>query len=372
MFRDKCRSLLLVSAVLAFCAFASIARADTSDSCSDAQVALKDKIAAIENRYKAKMQEKKTEYDQTAKQIQRDADESQPTTVGAILKFDVKVDWKDTTLVFDTPTVTLNQTRIILGLPDVTLNQQKWVYDLPATRIENQKVGQHPEITCDHALIPSCTVEWKDNIVGVPVFYMERHETILGVPEFALRDQTIIFGVPAITMQRQQFILGLPQITVTNVNAEVDAVQSEASAFQHKAEMESTQLAAAMKTEIRTTASNELHGVFQCERVRLETNRSQALSQIDTEIAKAKAAAQAARDNHADASAKTADAVVAQIVATRAAVNAEFDDAAKKLNDSERDALNSFVAGKPGTPTNNVGRAAGGVAAKPALHADSR
>jgi len=326
--------------------------ADAPGSCSEAQAALKDKIAAIEASYKARMQEKRAEYDEAAKKIQHDADDSQPTAVGAIVKFDIKVDWKDTSIVFDLPTVTLNQTTMILGLPDVTIKQQKWIYDLPATRLENQKVGQHPEITCDHAFIPHCTVEWKDNIVGVPVFYMERHETILGVPEFAIHDQQLIFGVPAVTMQRQQIIMGLPWITVKNVDAEVDAVQSEASEFQHKAENDSTQITAAMKTEIRTTASTEIHHVFLCERTQLESNRSQALSQIDTEIAKAKAAAQAARDNHADASAKSADAVVAQIIATRAAVNAQFDDAAKKLEDSERTALDSFVAGKPGTPMN--------------------
>jgi hypothetical protein len=348
--------------VLAFL-FNFNAPSEAPDSCADVRAALKEKLDAIQDRYKTQIEKKKEEYGQAAKKIQHDSDESKPTPVGAVLRFDLKVDWKDTSIVFDMPTVKLNQTRIIMGLPDVTLKQQKWVYDLPATRMENQKVGQHPEVTCDHAVIPSCTVEWKDNITSVPVVYMERHETVLGIPEFSVRNQVIIIGVPAIAMQRQEFMLGLPQITVKNVTAEVDTVQKETSDFQRKAETESTQLAAAMKAEIRTTTATELHGVFQCERVRLETNRSQALSQIDTEIAKAKVAAQSARDNHADASAKTADAVVAQIVATRVAVNAQFDDAAKKLDSSEKETVDSLIAGKPGTAvTAKAARTSGAVA----------
>jgi hypothetical protein len=323
----------------------SMAVADSS-GCADAQASLQAKMKSIQDSYKAKMDQKKVEYDQTAKKIRDESDESKPSDVGAVLKFDFKVDWKDQTLIFDTPTVTLTQTKMILGLPQVTLNQQKWIYDLPATRLENQKVGQHPEITCDHAFIPHCTVEWKDNIVGVPVFYMERHETILGVPEFAVRDQTIIMGIPALTMQRQTFILGLPQFTLKNVTVEQEKVQKDVSSFQHQAENESAQLAAGMKTEIQTVASTEVHGVFQCQRASLEANRAQALAQIDSEIAKTKAAAQAARDTHSDATAKTADAVVAQIVATRAAVNAQFDDAANKLEQSEKAVVQSLIAPK--------------------------
>jgi hypothetical protein len=102
----------------------------------------------------------------------------------------------------------------------------------------DRKVGQHLEVTCSP--FPNCTVEWKDNIMGVPEFYMERHETVLGVPEFAICDQKLIFGVPAVTMQRQEIIMGLPWITVKNVDAEVAVVQDEASAFQQKAETDTS------------------------------------------------------------------------------------------------------------------------------------
>jgi len=227
-----------------------------------------------------------------------------------------------------------------MGLPEVTLNQQKWIYDLPAVRMKTEKIGQHPEVRCNP--FPNCTVEWKDNIVSIPETYMERHETILGVPEFAIRDQKLIFGLPAITMQRQEIIMGLPWVTVKNVGIAVAAVQDEAGAFQQKAENDGAQLTAAMKGEIRQTASRELHRVLVCQKSRLEANRASALAEIDAQLSKATASAQAARASHADAAAGTADAVVRQIVATRASVNAQFDDAERKLVESEKKALASI------------------------------
>jgi hypothetical protein len=318
----------------------AILAAEGPDPCSQAEAQLQAKIASIEAQYKTKIDKKKGEYQQAADQIRHDADASQPTGFGAVTKFDVNVDWKDTSIVFDLPVVMLNQTTLIMGLPEVIINQQKWVYDVPATRMVDRKVFQHPEVTCSP--FPNCTVEWKDNIMGVPEFYMERHETVLGVPEFAIRDQKLIFGVPAVTMQRQEIIMGLPWITVKNVDAEVAVVQDEASAFQQKAETDTSRLSAAMKAEIRQAASKDLHRVFQCQKSRLDANRATVLARIDAELSKATTVAQTARANHADAVANTADAVVKQIVATRAVVHAQFDEAARKLAEAEQKALNSF------------------------------
>jgi hypothetical protein len=127
-----------------------------------------------------------------------------------------------------------------------------------------------------------------------------------------------------------------------NVGAAVVAVQDEAGAFQQKAENDSSQLTAAMKGEIRQTASRELHRVFVCQKSRLEANRVRALTEIDAQLSKATTSAQAARASHADAAANTADAVVKQIVATRASVNAQFDDAERQLVESEQKAVASF------------------------------
>jgi hypothetical protein len=320
---------------------------DPPDACASAQVALQAKMKGIQDEYRAKMDSEKVKFAQQAQKIQSDSDASKPSAVGAVLKFDIKVDWKDQTLIFDTPTVTLNQTHMIIGLPQVTLNQQKWIYDLPATRMGRQKIGQHPEFTCNHAFIPACNIEWKDNYADIPEFYMERHQTILGVPEFAVRNTDIIMGIPAIAMQRQRFVIGLPQITVHNVTAELNSVQQEASDFQEQAEHESAAITNGMKSEIQRSASGDLHNIFICERTRLETNRAQSLASMDQQVATAKSAADNARANHDDAAAKTGDAVVAQIVVTRAAVNAQFDDAARKLEVSEKAALASLVENNP-------------------------
>jgi hypothetical protein len=97
-----------------------------------------------------------------------------------------------------------------------------------------------------------------------------------------------------------------------------------------------------MKAEIRQAASKDLHRVFQCQKSQLDVNRATVLARIDTDLSKATTAAQTARANHADAVANTADAVLKQIVATRAAVNTQSDEAARKLAEAEQKALNSF------------------------------
>ena len=318
----------------------TLSAAESSDPCSQAEADLKAKVAAIEARYQAGINSKKAEYQQRADQIKRDADENQPTGFGAVAGFDVNVDWKDTSIVFDLPVPTVNQVTLIMGFPEVTMNQQKWIYDLPTTKMGETKVLQHPEVTCHP--FPNCSVEMKDNIISLPQFYMERHETVIGIPEFAVRDQKLMFGVPAITMQRQEIVMGLPSITVKSVDAEVGVAQDEASDFQRKAENDTSQLKAAMTAEIRKVASKELHAVFQCQKSRLEANRAKALVTIDAQLSKARSSAEDARAKHADGAANAADAVVKQILATRAAVGAQFDEALKQLTQSEQKALNSF------------------------------
>jgi hypothetical protein len=331
---------LLVGSLIPLLLANTLSAGQSADPCGQAEADLKAKVAAIETRYEAKLNAKKADYQKQADQIRHDADENQPTGFGGVTGFDVNVDWKDTSIMFDLPVVTLNQTTMVMGMPEVTLSQQKWIYDLPATRMRDMKVGQHPEITCRS--IFDCTVEFKDNIVGVPEFYMEPHETVIGIPEFAVRDQKLIFGLPAIAMERQEIVMGLPWITVKSVDAEVGVAQSEASDFQQKAKSDTSELTTAMKSEIGQAASKELHAVFQCQKSRLEANRTKALASIDAQLSKAKSAAEDARAKHAAAAANTADAVVKQILVTRTAVNAQFDEALKQLTESEQKALASF------------------------------
>ncbi len=255
---------------------------------------------------------------------------------------DLDVTWKDQTIIFDTPSVSMKENKMIMGLPEVVMHEQHWIYDLPATRMGVQKVGQYPEVTCGGFLGLECTIKWSDILTSVPEFYMERHETILGIPEFAVRDQTIIMGLPEFFMERQKIILGLPQFTVKNVNVEIGNVKREASEFAQQANAETTALSAAMQAEIKKTGSEKLHQVFQCHRAQVAANKDRAISQIDAQIATTTAASKSARDAHASEQANSADAVVQQLIATRAAVGAQFDGAAKQVDAAEEKAISSL------------------------------
>jgi hypothetical protein len=187
-----------------------------------------------------------------------------------------------------------------------------------------------------------CTVKWSDILTSVPEFYMERHETILGIPEFSVRDQTIILGLPEFFMERQKIIFGLPQFTVKDVHVEIGNVKREASEFAQQANTETAALSTAMQAEIRRTGAEKLHQVFQCHRMQVAANKDRAISKIDAQIATTTAAEQAARNAHADAQATSADAVVQQLVATRTAVGAQFDTAAKQVDAAEEKAISSL------------------------------
>lgn len=330
------------AALLALSLSSSFAADSAPSACAAEQAALQQAISSVQTEYKALFEKKKVEYQAIGDQIQKDADDNKPSTVGTYVKFDIQTDWKDQEFIFDTPSVTMIDQKIILGLPQVTVNQQKWIYDLPATRMAMHKTGQYPEFICDHAFFPSCSIKWSDIMTQVPEFYMERHETILGVPEFAIRNQEIILGIPEVRMERQRIVMGLPQITVKNVTVEQQRIQTESSAFQQKAQSESGSMASAMQAEIKIKTGDKTHAIFQCERKELENRRGQAISQLDTQIQSAVAQANSARTAKADAVAKSSDAVVAQLVATKATINAKFDEVAVNMDTEEKKTLDNM------------------------------
>src|SRR6266481_1015845 len=212
------RAIALAVAALAF---AHTGRADDASGAADAeaetaqaapvpcaaeQAALKTSFAQVQEDYKDKISAKAGEYADRAAGLKKDSDDAKPSAAGAMLGIDLDVTWKDQTIIFDTPSVSMKENKMIMGLPEVVMHEQHWIYDLPATRMGVQKVGQYPEVTCGGFLGLECTIKWSDILTSVPEFYMERHETILGIPEFAVRDQTIIMGLPEFFMERQKII----------------------------------------------------------------------------------------------------------------------------------------------------------------------
>jgi hypothetical protein len=74
------------------------------------------------------------------------------------------IDWKDTEMIFDTPTVTMKDQRLVFGVPQVTMKQNDIIFHTPSVRMERMKTGQYPEFFCEDTWIEIWGVKTK----GVP------------------------------------------------------------------------------------------------------------------------------------------------------------------------------------------------------------
>ncbi|TAY50939.1 hypothetical protein [Rhizobium leguminosarum] len=139
------------------------------------------------------------------------------------IEADFDVSWADVELIFDTPTVTVEQQKLIFGLPQVTMRTRDISFGTPSMVMKRMKTGQYPEFFCDtNTVIPKCTVKWSDTYADIPQPFMEQQHIKLDVPEFTLSDVTVIMGVPEFSMQRQRWVLGLPQFTLKSLKGKVN------------------------------------------------------------------------------------------------------------------------------------------------------
>lgn len=194
---------------------------------------LQEQIDAVVARYQPEIDRLEAE----GKQMEDDVEK--PSTAGAIIGVDFKVDWKDTTLAFDLPKVTMKRQDFSFDTPSVRMKQKKVVFHTPSIRMVTKVVGKYP---CFKKLKwHSCKIKTK-----VPETFMERQEISTDIPELFMERQEIGFDIPEFRMERVEWKLKLPRFTVINVSAEVQQMEDRGDAMKARGET----LAAAMKAEI--------------------------------------------------------------------------------------------------------------------------
>lgn len=263
-----------------------------------------------------------------------------------------KVDWANTEIVFDTPTVTVKNQKITFGVPQVSVLQRDIIFGTPSIRMERQKTGQYPEFFCTDTWIkigpmktkgvPKCTVKWSDIFIDVPVTFMEQQKIVMGIPEFKWDNTDIIMGIPEFSMQRQKWIVGLPQFTATGWGINSKKIQDEASLL--KAKMSDTQ----EKQSTETSAAT--HSVFQCHRESINTSKTSAMSIFNASIVQIDAVIEALRQQKADptnvpgADNAKVDLIAkrAELVAKRDQAASSFDNALLKIDTSEKSTVEQF------------------------------
>lgn len=270
-----------------------------------------------------------------------------------------KVDWADTKIVFDTPSVTMKNQKIVFGLPQVTVNQRDIIFDTPSVRMERQKTGQYPEFFCEDTWIkvgplktkgaPKCTVKWSNIYMDVPVTFMERQKIIMGVPEFKWDNTEVIMGIPEFRMQRQNWTVGLPQFTVTGWAINSKKIQDEASDLKNR-------MSATQERQSKETA-DATHAVFGCYRDSIVSQKKSAASVFDASLVQLDAVIDALRSQKADptsvpgADGSTTNLLTqrADLVKKRDEATASFDAALLKLDSSEKETLAKLTPQGPST-----------------------
>jgi molecular chaperone DnaK (HSP70) len=136
-------------------------------------------------------------------------------------------------IVLDLPQVTIVDQDWIFDLPQVTIKDNDIIFNLPEIRMKRIKTGEYPEVKCDNALIPSCTVKWSSTYADIPEPYMKEHRIVIGIPEFSMREQKFIIGIPEIKMVSQSLSFDVPTITIKtreDIGKEISAEANEIAA----------------------------------------------------------------------------------------------------------------------------------------------
>lgn len=194
---------------------------------------LQQTIKAIEARYAPRIEELKREGEQLECDVER------PSDVGAVIKVDFDVEWKDQEVIFDVPSVTFKEQKIALDLPEVTSRLEHIAFHVPDVRMVNREIGRRPVIRWPK-------IDWEPIIISVPEPYMRRVDIKFDVPQVAMKRRDMSLKIPEFGTSQVRWSFKIPHFTVRNVEAEMKKIEERGEALRTKGE----KLAADMKAEI--------------------------------------------------------------------------------------------------------------------------
>lgn len=203
-------------------------------------------------------------------------DAENPGTVGAVIKIDFDMEWKEREIVFDLPSVTMRDRNLSLDLPKIEMKRQRIVFDTPSVRMENRVVGRYPEFR-------GLRIRWRDIIMKVPVPFMERQEIIFDIPEVRMERKNLTLKIPEFGKDRQRWLVKLPEFTLKNVTVETEKLRERGQELQRRGE----DLAERMEAEIEMLVAS-FYGPLAEEGAELRRDVSEsfgsAIEQVSTAI----------------------------------------------------------------------------------------
>lgn len=186
---------------------------------------LQQRIDEVVNRYKPQIEQLKKDGEQIA------SDFEEPSTVGATVGVDFKIEWARQEISFDLPSVTMDRHEISFDVPAITMKTKKIIFDRPDICMKDQVVGYKPEV---RGFPPQ--VRMTPIIVSIPVPCMKREEISFDIPEVTSQRQELSFDVPKFRMNRTDWSFDLPQFTIINVRAETDRIKEKGDDLKRRAE----------------------------------------------------------------------------------------------------------------------------------------
>lgn len=181
------------------------------------------------------------EIDQIAADGRRIEDEAgQPNSGELVIGVDFDVQWKDRSLSFNVPTVTMRNRALALDLPKIEKNRSRIVFDVPTITMVRRCLFKKPvfrgtsiRMECVYGNMPEMTMKKHEIIYDIPSVRMERKDFTLKIPEFG--------------SAKREIIIKLPEFTAKNTRVEARALESRGEELKRRGEA----VAARMEAEIQ-------------------------------------------------------------------------------------------------------------------------
>lgn len=161
-----------------------------------------------------------------------------PNAFEAVIDTDFKIEWVDTKLSMDIPSVTMTQRDISFDLPEIKMKRKKISFDVVEMKMETYCVAKVPQ-----GFPPKLKCLKADK----PVFKKVRREISTDLPSVKMKTKKISLHIPEISMRTQEIVLTLPQITVTSVSASIRKAERKAKSLDERARSVSS----AMESELQ-------------------------------------------------------------------------------------------------------------------------
>jgi hypothetical protein len=347
-------ALFLGQALLASSTFAEELVANACKVQTDAIGAA---ASQITQKYKPQFDQLTQDAGRRAQQIKDESPD--PSPVGAVLKFDIKVTTHNQDFIFGLPSATMRTQTIAMDLPVVSSHRVGWSWSVPETTMVQECIPGVPETVCDSGAAPTCDLHGcrggrlpscilragQQICTKVPSITMVTHDASMDVPDVTMRRQEFKFDLPEFTIVQQRIVITIPDFTVVNITRQTQKVQDDSKELSTQTQTESAAISSKMKTEMKTTMADKIQDLFSCNENALTGQRDKVLLDIDMQIDSFKQKASDARAQKNDAIATVIDNSIKTMIAAKEQVKAEFEKALDDLHKARDQALAANAQG---------------------------